>query len=115
MAKVDIFDTFTAFTERAPAVLRAAAYRGAHRTAPRVLARMQAAAPRLTGAMAAKLTADGGLVGIFDDPEEASVALFNEYSPNHQPFMRPALQSEGSGLIASVTEEVGAAEAELAE
>ncbi|CAN5850610.1 hypothetical protein BH18ACI5_BH18ACI5_04410 [soil metagenome] len=34
----------------------------------------------------------GGLsatVGLFD-PDQAAVALFNEYVPNRQPFMRPA-------------------------
>lgn len=49
----------------------------------------------------------GGLmanVGIFDDPEQASVALFNEYSPNRQPFMVPAAQAEAGGFALRATE-----------
>jgi hypothetical protein len=64
--------------------------------------------------MASKLTTDGSVIGIFD-PEQASVALFNEYSPNHQPFMRPALQASSGDLINAVTEAMADAENELAE
>lgn len=49
----------------------------------------------------------GGLmaqVGIFDDPDQAAVALFNEYSPNRQPFMRPAAEAEARGFAVRATE-----------
>ena len=42
-------------------------------------------------------------VGIFDDPDDVSVAIFNEYSPNKQPFMRPAAESEASAFLARAT------------
>lgn len=108
-----ITDTFTPFLEQAPTVLKAAGRRGAQQTTPKVLARMEANAPRLTGVMASRLTANGGQVGIFDNSEEASVALFNEYSPNHQPFMRPAAQSSVGDLIEAMTSAIQGAEADL--
>ena len=87
---------------------------GVQRTLPNVQADMFANAPVLTGEMRSRLTADGGVVGIFD-PEEADVALFNEYSPNHQPFMRQAGQSNISTLEQNVTLGMQEAESELAE
>ena len=115
MARFEIVDTFTKFLERAPEAMRAAGVRGAQKAAPRLLGRMQSAAPRLTGAMASRLTADGGVVGIFNDPEEASVALYNEYSPNHQPFLRPSLQATEGDLVSGTSEEIAGLESELAE
>jgi hypothetical protein len=38
-----------------------------------------------------KLFAD---VGFFSNPDEAAVAIYNEYTPNRQPFLRPALEAE---------------------
>jgi hypothetical protein len=75
---------------------------------------MEAQAPRLTGQMASKLTVDGSVIGIFD-PEQAEVALFNEYSPNHQPFMRAAAQASIGDFEAAVTDGIVEAEAELKE
>jgi hypothetical protein len=110
--RFEIVNTFTKFAEKAPGVLRAKAVEAAQKTTPRVLARMEATAPRLTGEMASKLTVDGGIVGIFD-PEQAAVALYNEYSPNHQPFMRAAAQASVGDLVEAVTAGMQDAEAEL--
>jgi hypothetical protein len=110
----EIVDTFTAFTEKAPGVLKDAAIRGVQKVAPRMLGRMEAQAPTLTGQMKSKLTVDGGVVGIFD-PEQAEVALFNEYSPNHQPFMRAAAQASIGDLESDASAEIVAAESELKE
>jgi hypothetical protein len=109
-----IIDTFTAFAEKAPTVLRDAAIRGVQKVAPRMLGRMEAQAPTLTGQMKSKLTVDGGVVGIFD-PEQAEVALFNEYSPNHQPFMRAAAQASIGDLESEASAEIAGAESELKE
>lgn len=51
----------------------------------------------------------GGLmaqVGIFDDPDQAAVAMFNEYSPNKQPFMRDAAVASAGSFLAHVTEAI---------
>jgi len=41
-----------------------------------------------------RVTALSQRVGIFDNVGQASVALFNEYSPDRQPFMKPAAEAE---------------------
>ncbi len=112
MANFKITDTLTPFLKAAPGVIGGAAKRGAQQTGPKVLARMEANAPRFTGQMAAAIRANGSWIGIVD-PEQAAVALYNEYSPNHQPFMRPAAQASVPDLIESVTNSVQAAEDDL--
>lgn len=37
-----------------------------------------------------------GLAGVLDDADQAAVAQYNEWSPNKQPFMRPAAQDEAN-------------------
>jgi hypothetical protein len=44
-----------------------------------------------------------GRAGILNAPAEAEVALFNEYSPNHQPFMRPSVDQEQKDFVRRVT------------
>lgn len=113
--RAEVIDTgvFEKFA-RIPDVLQEKAVGGVQRTLPNVQADMFANAPVLTGEMRSRLTNDGGVVGIFDS-EQADVALFNEYSPNHQPFMRHAGQSNISTLEQNVTVGMQEAESELAE
>lgn len=35
-----------------------------------------------------------GRAGVLNDPEQAEIAQFNEYSPNRQKFMKPAAEQE---------------------
>lgn len=37
-------------------------------------------------------------------PTQAMVALFNEYSPNHQPFMRSSTKAESGGYLRRATD-----------
>lgn len=112
--RVDVFDAggrTKRWISRAHDVLRKEVItRGTHPTAKSILGSMQDRAPRLTGAMASKLTVDGGVVGILDDSEAASVALYNEFSPNHQPFMRPAARANESTLDQRATAALQSAE-----
>jgi hypothetical protein len=69
--------------------------------------RMQATVPVDSGdlkrAIDWKLPRRNGLmgrVGVLDDPNQAAIALFNEYRPNRQAFMRPAMEAE-AGAFAS--------------
>jgi len=41
-------------------------------------------------------------VGVFE-PGDATVALFNEYSPDHQPFMVPAAKNNSDRLLKEAT------------
>lgn len=55
----------------------------------------------------------GGLmqqVGIFDDPDQVSVAMFNEYSPDRQPFMRASADRTASLFLTHATEALQQAE-----
>lgn len=87
--------------------------KGLNESADRLLARMVDKAPKLTGAMSRALSTDGAVVGILDNDQEADVALFNEYSPNHQPFMRPALQAEASDFRRQLEDSLKLAESKL--
>jgi hypothetical protein len=61
--------------------------------------------PRKTGLM--------GRAGVFDNPELVSRALFNEYIPNKQPFMRPAAVDEANAFEARARKALQQMEAAL--
>lgn len=100
----DVDGTFATFTREAPKLVKKLLGTAVFLTESRVLKTMEANAP---------LGTDGGLtpgehikwdlegdwkasyplsakVGILNNDEQAHVALYNEYVPNAQPFMRPA-------------------------
>jgi hypothetical protein len=60
-----------------------------------------------------RVTAMSQRVGIFDNAGQAAVALFNEYSPDHQPFMKPAAEAEAGPFLARAIEALQKVEREL--
>lgn len=109
---VDVNGSFRRFITETPKEARSALADLAIRpTTFALLNRMRATvpvgpeAPHIKDLLAAKMNRSGliGQVGIFDNDEEAHVALFNEYAPNHQPFMRPAADAEQGDLVRRAT------------
>ena len=47
-------------------------------------------------------------------PSQAGVALFNEYNPNQQPFMRPSAKAEAGDFLRRATEAIRGIERNLA-
>lgn len=70
--------------------------------AQRMRARVAVDEGELKGAIDTKLpkskTSLHAQAGVFAPEEEVAVAMFNEYIPNKQPFMRAAAQDEASGF-----------------
>jgi hypothetical protein len=101
----DVGNTFRTFVTEAPKLTRKLLGTAVFLTSRRVLGSMEAGAPKgpdgqgLTPGEHIKFDLDenwsasrplSARVGILDDPEQALVALWNEYSPDEQPFMVPA-------------------------
>lgn len=101
----DVDNTFQKFVTEAPKLTRKLLGTAVFLTARLVLGSMEAGAPQgpdgqgLTPGEHVKFDLDenwraskplSARVGILDDPEQALVALWNEYSPDEQPFMVPA-------------------------
>jgi hypothetical protein len=59
------------------------------------------------------LTARVGLLDPGPTGIEADVALFNEYAPNKQPFMRPAAEAEASEFQRHITRAIQKMEGKL--
>jgi hypothetical protein len=103
----DVNGSFKRFLDQAPKVARQYLSTAVFLTAGGIQKQMEANAPQgpdgegLTPgthikAMVEHRGRNKGLhaqVGYFE-PDDAAVALFNEYLPNKQPFMRPAASSE---------------------
>lgn len=102
---VDVGGTFKTFVTEAPKLTRKLLGTAVFVTSRRVLGSMESGAPKgpddqgLTPGEHIKFDLDenwraskplSARVGILDDPEQALVALWNEYSPDEQPFMVPA-------------------------
>lgn len=87
-------------------------------TAQSAVARMRALAPvgpdapHMRDFITYEMHGTMALIGVFD-PEQAMVALFNEYSPNHQPFMRQTAESESTAFTKRAEAALLAAEREL--
>jgi hypothetical protein len=108
----DVGGSFARFIATAPKEVRARLSEAIATTTFIVSQRMKALAPvgpeapHMRDAIEAQLPKRNGLsgrAGIFDNEEEASVALFNEYRPNEQWFMRPALLDSEDGFRARAT------------
>ncbi len=96
----DVGGSFARLIKQAPRECRAFLSQAVSSTTFAVSQRMQATVPVDSGSLKADLEArlpkrNGlhGQAGVWE-PESASVALFNEYRPNMQPFMRPAAYAE---------------------
>jgi hypothetical protein len=79
-------------------------------------------APHLKDAIDIAQHGTMALIGILDGTQPAApgstatmaeVALYNEYSPNHQPFMRPAAEAENSAFTKRAANACQAAERDL--
>jgi hypothetical protein len=101
---IDVNGSFARFLKNAPIEMRKQAIRGAQKSRESIARRMFELAPVGPDAphMRDAIEVRGTQVGIFD-PEQAAVALYNEYSPNHQPFMGISVRDEEHGFKANVT------------
>jgi hypothetical protein len=105
----DVGGSFAAFKRNAPKVFRAALLEAVHKTTFAVEQRLHATAPvgpdapHIRDEMTSQMRGLTGRAGIFDNDEQAHVALFNEYSPNHQPFMRASADAEADEFLKRVT------------
>lgn len=114
----DVGGTFKRFVTEAPKLVKALLGTAVFTTSRRVLGAMEANAPMdttgggLTPGEHIKLDLEetwkasyplSAKIGIFNNDAQAHVALFNEYMPNEQPFMRPALKANEGLFLAEVT------------
>lgn len=108
----DVNGSFARFIKQAPKAVRIELSDVVAKTTFAVWQRMKALAqvgpdaPHMRDALEAKLPQRNGLsgrAGVFDNDEQAHVALYNEYRPNRQPFMRPAALDEEPGFRARAT------------
>jgi hypothetical protein len=110
----DVGGSFARFVRTASKVVRAEAYQATAKSRDALADRMRERAavgpeaPHMRDAIEVR----GTLVGIFD-PEQAAVALYNEYSPNRQPFMVPSARDEDSSLVNRAKAALRVAEAKL--
>lgn len=115
----DVGGRFALFVRQGPAVYRKAVLPTVQATAFEVRARMRRGAP--VGPDAPHIRDDvevdvselTALVGYITKPEQAAVALYNEYRPNKQPFMRAALEDEADEFRRAVTKALHHAERAL--
>jgi hypothetical protein len=103
----DVNGSFARFIQRAPKEVRSVLSGAVSKTTFAVWQRMHARvsvgpdAPHIKDDLEAKLPKRDGLngrVGIFDNDAQAHVALYNEYRPNRQPFMRVSALDEESNF-----------------
>lgn len=105
----DVGGSFAAFKRAAPKVFREAMIEAVKKTTFAVNQRLHATAPvgpdapHIKDDMTMVMRGLTGRAGIFDNDEQAHVALFNEYSPNHQPFMRAAADDEADEFLKRAT------------
>jgi hypothetical protein len=124
----DVGGSFARLLKQAPKVMRQCVYDALDRTAFALSRRMEASAPVGPDAPHIKdhvtwkrrgLTAQAGFIdatqqaGPNNDATIAEVAMFNEYLPNKQPFMRPAAESEASDFVKRMKAAIGQAERDL--
>lgn len=99
----DVNGSFARFVRTAPKIARMYLSDAVSKTTFAVVQRMKATvavgpdAPHIKDDLEAKLPRRDGLsgrAGIFDNDEQAHIALYNEYRPNEQPFMRISALNE---------------------
>ena len=96
----DVNGSFARLLKQAPKEARSFLSQAVATTTTSVAMRMRARVPvdegELKAAIDTKLPRGNGLsghAGVFD-PTQAEIALYNEYHPNEQPFMKPSAQDE---------------------
>ena len=118
----DVNGSFKRFVEQAPKEAREICKAAVQTTAFAVLQRMRATVPVGPGAphikddLAMKVSGLRARVGILESSGEgdsAHVALYNEYVPNEQPFMRPAADAERSDFTRRMRDALGQLERRL--
>jgi hypothetical protein len=112
----DVGGSFARFIREAPKEARALCKAAVESTTFAVLQRMRATAPvgpdapHMKTDLSMKVRGLLGRVGILDS---AHVALYNEYLPNEQAFMRPAARAEQDTHTRRVKEALGQLERRL--
>ncbi len=107
----DVKGSFAKFIKNAHKTLEKHVETSIDKAAQSVVERMRSAAPvgpdapHMRDAITYRRRGKMAEIGIFDE-EMAQVALFNEYSPNHQPFMRLAAEQSDSDFVRKVTEAI---------
>ncbi len=119
---IDVDGSFARFLKAAPKEMRAALSEAVGKTTFALAQRMKAQAPigpdapHMREAIEAQMPKRNSLMGragVFDNDTEAHVALYNEYRPNVQPFMRPAARDEDSDFKVRATKALQQAERAL--
>lgn len=103
---VDVNDSFARLIREAPLKARQFLSTAVRDTTAGVLRNMVARAPEENEDDSdnmknyLEMTHQGlfGQAGVLNNPEQAEVALFNEYAPNRQPFMKPAAEMESEAF-----------------
>lgn len=100
----DVNGSFARLVRQAPTVARAYLSQAVASTTVSVKQRMSATVPVDEGDLKAavdskvpKRNALVGYAGVFI-PEQAEVAMFNEYAPNKQKFMQPSAEAESNAF-----------------
>jgi hypothetical protein len=118
----DVGGSFARFIREAPKEARALCKAAVESTTFAVLQRMRATAPvgpdapHMKTDLSMKVRGLLGRVGILESQGEgdsAHVALYNEYLPNEQAFMRPAARAEQDTHTRRVKEALGQLERRL--
>jgi len=124
----DVGGSFARFVKNAPKDVRSALNDAVKKTCFAMEGRMSVLAPKgpdsphIKDAVTHKVRGLTGQVGFIDATQQAGadndatladVALFNEYSPNKQPFMRPAAEAESSDFVRRATHALTQAERNL--
>lgn len=130
-AKIEIVDAgglFARFKREAPKEFREAIYDAVEKTSFALAQRMRAMAPvgpeapHIRDHISYKRRGARAEVGYLDATQEAGagstatiadVALFNEYAPNKQPFMRPAAEMESKDFDRRVRDALKRVERDL--
>jgi len=125
---VDVNGSFAKFLREAPKVMRQCLYDALDKTAFAVGQRMRTKAPvgpdapHIRDYVTQKRRGLTAQVGYIDATQPAGpgntatiaeVALFNEYMPNKQPFMKPAAREEEGNFLKRMKSAIGQVERDL--
>ena len=118
----DVGGSFARFVKQAPKEARELCKAAVRTTTFAVLQRMKATAPvgpeapHMKAALDLKISGLRGRAGILTstgEGDDAHVALYNEYLPNKQAFMRPAAMAEKPDFTRRMKEALGQLERRL--
>lgn len=118
MALDDVGGSFAKFVKNAHKTLVKHVEPRVDKSARLMVEKMRAAAPvgpdapHMRDAITYQRIGKMAEIGIFD-PEQAQVALYNEYTPNRQPFMRAAAEQSDGEFVRQVTDGIAQMERDL--